>query len=349
MTTHSLTYPDKPRPGDRVAILSPSAGLPGLFPAVYEQGLRRLREDFELMPVEYPTTRKMNAPLEERACDVHAAFADPDIKAIICSIGGEDEIRLLKHLDPDLIKAHPKPFFGYSDNTNLHIYLWNLGIVSYHGGSVMVHLGRGGAMHPYTVASLRRALFEHGETELSPAPEYTDEPLNWAESAALTQESPMFPNTGWGWLNDGRVVEGITWGGNLEIIDFHLRASRHLLSPDSYAGAILYLETSEELPSAAYVYRVLMCMGERGLLQQFAAILVARPQAWSFESPQPAEEKAEFTHAQEEAIRRALREYHPQALAVFNLDFGHTDPQCIIPNGGRIRVDGIKRRIYVTY
>ncbi len=84
-------------------------------------------------------------------------------------------------------------------------------------------------------------------------------------------------------------------------------------------------------------------------MQQFAAVLVARPQAWSFESPHTAEEKAEFTHAQEAAIRQALREYHPEAPVVFNLDFGHTDPQCIIPNGGRIRVDGINRRIYVTY
>jgi muramoyltetrapeptide carboxypeptidase LdcA involved in peptidoglycan recycling len=47
-------YPPKPRPGDRVAVVSPSAGLPGLFPHVYELGLRRLREEFGLEPVEYP-------------------------------------------------------------------------------------------------------------------------------------------------------------------------------------------------------------------------------------------------------------------------------------------------------
>ena len=57
-----FTYPEKPRPGDRVAVLSPSAGLPAVFPAVYEQGLRRIREVFGLVPVEYPTTRKMDAP-----------------------------------------------------------------------------------------------------------------------------------------------------------------------------------------------------------------------------------------------------------------------------------------------
>ncbi len=84
---HSFVYPDKPRPGDRVAILSPSMGLPVVFPAVYEQGLRRIREVFGLVPVECPTTRTVNAPLQERARDVHAAFADPTVKAIITSIG----------------------------------------------------------------------------------------------------------------------------------------------------------------------------------------------------------------------------------------------------------------------
>jgi muramoyltetrapeptide carboxypeptidase LdcA involved in peptidoglycan recycling len=55
----------------------------------------------------------------DRAADVNAAFADPEIKAVIASIGGDDEILVLPHLDAELIRANPKPFFGYSDNTNL--------------------------------------------------------------------------------------------------------------------------------------------------------------------------------------------------------------------------------------
>lgn len=345
----TFVYPEKPRAGDRVAVLSPSAGLPEVFPAVYEQGLRRLREQFGLVPVEYPTTRRMSSAPEDRARDLHAAFADSDIKAIIASIGGEDQIKVLKYLDPELIAAHPKPFFGYSDNTNLHLFLWNLRIVSYHGGSVMVQLGRGGGMHPYSADSLRRALFEHGEAELVPAHEYTDEWLNWSRPESLTRSQPMFCNEGWKWVNEGQIVDGIVWGGCFEIVDWHLRTSKYLLPPEAYEGAVLCLETSEELPSATYVYRVLMAMGERGVLQRFSAVLLARPAAWSFEHPHTAEEKARFTRDQEEAIRQALREYHPHALAVFNLDFGHTDPQCIIPSGGRIRVDGIERRIFVRY
>jgi hypothetical protein len=102
-----------------VAVLSPSAGLPELFPLPFETGLQRIRDDFGLMPVEYPTTRRM---------------------------GG----------------------------VNLLAYLWNLGIVAYHGGSVMCQFGRCGQMHPLRADSLRAALFTSGEFEPRQSFEYCD-------------------------------------------------------------------------------------------------------------------------------------------------------------------------------
>ena len=71
-----LIYPPKPQPGDRVAVVSPSRGLPEIFPEVYETGLTRLRDVLKLEPVEYPTTRTMGADPRERARDLQAAFAD---------------------------------------------------------------------------------------------------------------------------------------------------------------------------------------------------------------------------------------------------------------------------------
>ena len=129
-------------------MLSPSSGLPGALPLPYELGQSRLQDDFGLKPVEYPSTRKVGSTPEERAADIHAAFADPDIKAVIASIGGDDQIAVLPHLDRTLLRANPKPFFGYSDSTNLLLFLRNLGIVGYHGGTMMVELGRPGAMRP---------------------------------------------------------------------------------------------------------------------------------------------------------------------------------------------------------
>ena len=102
--------------GDKVAIVSPSSGMPFLFPWVYEQGLDRLKEIFQLQPDEFPTARQSPEYLSQnpkaRADDINNAFADPSIKGIIATIGGNDQIRILPYLDKEVISAHPKIFHG---------------------------------------------------------------------------------------------------------------------------------------------------------------------------------------------------------------------------------------------
>ena len=345
----SLLRPPVLQPGDKVAILSPSWAGPGVFPHVQDLGLKRLREHLQLKPVEYPTTRQLGATPAERAADIHDAFADPEIMAIMASIGGSDQLKVLRYLDPIVLQANPKAFFGYSDNTNLLLYLWNLGIIGFYGGSTMVHLARPGRLHPTTLESMRRALFEPGEVQLSPVVEMTDENPNWQDPTELEVEMPMRAGPGWIWVGEQRSVTGPTWGGCLEILDMHLRAGTHLLAPGAYAGCVLLLETSEEMPSSEYVYRTLMGMGERGMLEQFAAVAVATPKAWDREVGQPVVERTQFAKDQRAAILRAIDEYNPGVPTVFGLDFGHTDPQIVIPYGGSMTIDGSKRTVTVTY
>ncbi|MFI1720239.1 S66 peptidase family protein [Streptomyces sp. NPDC020489] len=348
MTT--ISYPPKPVPGDRVAVVSAGAGLPGLFPRPYELGLGRLREEYGLEPVEYPTTRRMGASPQDRAADVNAAFADPDVKVVMASIGGDDQITVLPFLDREVIRANPKPFFGMSDNTNLLMYLRNTGIVGYHGSTVMCELGRPGAMHPQTAASLRAALFTSGEYELRPADRWNDVNGDWADPATFDAEPQSKPGTGWTWVNADRVVEGRTWGGCLEIVGWLLMADREI-SHDlgEYDGDVLILETSEGMPSADEVFWTLRNMGERGLLQRFSALLLGRARTWSFERPNGPEEAARYASDQREAVLRAMRAYAPETPIVLDVDLGHTDPQLVIPYGGLVRVDGPARRITVTY
>ncbi|MER7514054.1 S66 peptidase family protein [Streptomyces lavendulae] len=346
---HEIIYPPKLVPGDRVAILSPSAGLPEIFPAPYELGLRRLAKDFGLVPVEYATTRRMGASPQDRAADVNAAFADPSVKAVFSSIGGDDQIRVLPHLDRELIRANPKPFFGYSDNTNLHLFLWNLGIVTYYGGSVMVQLGWPQAMDPETEGSLRAALFTSGPRPVT-APDRIGAAIgDWADPATLAREPDMEPAATWTWHNATSKVEGPTWGGNLEVLSWLLMAGAEIRPPEAYEGCVLLLETSEEMPSATEVYRVLRSMGERGLLERFGALLMGRPQAWFFDRQFTAEQRAAYRKEQQEAVCRALAEYAPDLMAVFDVDFGHTNPQVVLPFGGAVTVDGPARRITATY
>ncbi|GHH85300.1 S66 family peptidase [Streptomyces capitiformicae] len=341
------SYPPKPSPGDRVAVISPSAGLPELFPRPYELGLERLREEYGLEPVEYPTTRKMGTTPQERADDIHAAFADPDVKAVFSTIGGDDQITVLPLLDRELLRANPKPFFGMSDNSNLLAFLYGVG---YHGGMVMTTLGRPGAMNPVSADSLRAALFTSGPYELRPAERFNDIERDWAARATFDAEPESRPGTGWTWVNADRVVEGRGWGGCLEILGWLLMADREMPRDVSvFDGGVLFLETSEELPRAEEVFRTLRNMGERGLLQRFSALLMGRAKTWSFEQRNTPEQAARYAEEQREAVLRAMRAYAPDTTIVFDVDLGHTDPQVVIPYGGVIRVDGPARRITVTY
>lgn len=56
-----------------------------------------------------------------RAADLHAAFADTEVAAIICMRGGYGSARLLDLLDYEVIREQAKPFVGYSDISSLHI------------------------------------------------------------------------------------------------------------------------------------------------------------------------------------------------------------------------------------
>ena len=111
---HSLLSPPKLSPGDQVAVVSPSWAGAGVFPQVHDIGVSVLRDEFGLVPIEYPTTRLVGATPAERARDLNAAFADPNIKALMAVIGGSDQITVLPHLDAQLIASNPKACLLYT-------------------------------------------------------------------------------------------------------------------------------------------------------------------------------------------------------------------------------------------
>ncbi|MEP6696287.1 MAG: S66 peptidase family protein [Pseudonocardiales bacterium] len=345
----ALVTPPAVRPGDRVAVVSPSFAAPGMFPAVHELAMHRLREQIGLVPVEYPTTRQLGAPPEDRARDLMRAFADPTVRAVLASIGGDDQIAVLPYLDPAVFLADPKPFLGYSDNTNLLNWLWNIGIVGYHGGSTMVHLARGGGLHPISAGSLRAALLTRGDLDLHPADTFSEDEFDWNDPSSLGRPAPTLPGRGWTWHRPDRVVTGPTWGGNLEIVAWNLAADRWIRPIEDYADCVLMIETSEELPSATEVFRMLRNAGERGLLQQFPAVIVGLAKASSLERHNSPEVRERFRADQRHAVLSAFGSYHPAAMIVFDVDFGHTDPQWVVPYGGNLTVDGPGRRITAHY
>lgn len=185
--------------GDRVAIVSPAGDAAGRFPWVYELGLQRLEKEFGLKPKEYPTTQKIGASHEEKAKDLMEAFSETDNKAIFATIGGFDQIQMLKLLSPDVFIKNPKPFFGSSDNTQFVNFLWNHNIPSYYCGSIMPQLAFPATMPELSVEYLKHAMFDRGEYEIKTSTEFNEETNDWADEKKWPQTRKMEPNRGWLW------------------------------------------------------------------------------------------------------------------------------------------------------
>jgi muramoyltetrapeptide carboxypeptidase len=124
MTGPALIKPKPLKPGSRIAIVSP-ASTPK--PERVEAGMAHLRQ-LGYQPVLFPHALHPGplyyaGTVEQRLADLHAAFADPTVDAILCTRGGWGSAELLPHLDAVLIRANPKLFLGYSDHTSLHLWL----------------------------------------------------------------------------------------------------------------------------------------------------------------------------------------------------------------------------------
>ncbi len=342
--------PPKARPGDRVAVVSPSFAAPAVAPAIHEQGLRRLTELTGLIPVEFPTTRRLGASAEDRAADLNAAFADPSIRAVLATIGGEDQITVVPRLDPELVRADPKPFLGYSDNTNLLNWLWGNGIQAFYGGSTQVHLGAGPAVDPIHLAALRAALLTGERLEITEPGESEDHGREWTEPSALTDFGDREPTEPWTWTGPSRVVTGPTWGGCIEVVQWILTAGRFDADPAVLSGGVLLLETSEEVISAREFSWILRSLGERGLLAAADAVLVARPPAAALDRARPSSaDRAAHRAAQRDVAMEIISAYNPDAVVCVGVPFGHTRPQWILPYGGEVTVDGVNRQVWADY
>ena len=341
--------PRKAAPGDKVAVLSPSYAAPGAAPEVHEQAMSRLAELTGLVPVEYPTTRRLDASPQERAADLGAAFADPGIRAVLATVGGEDQITVVPHLDPAAVAADPKPFLGYSDNTNLLNWLWTHGVAGFYGGSTQVHLGPGPAVDDVHVRSLRAALLTGERLEITDPGESEDIGKGWTDPAALTEYGDREPTEEWTWAGPARSVTGRTWGGCIEVVQWLLTAGRFPADPAVLEGGVLLLEASEELLPAREFGRIVRSLGERGLLAAVDAVLVARPPASSFEVRPTAEERAAHRAAQRDVAIEIVHRYNPDAAVVVGVPFGHTRPQWILPYGGTVTVDRGEQRLWADY
>lgn len=124
--------------GSGVNVISPASFA---IPERVDRGVEQLRK-LGYVPRLAANTRA-RGPLffagtsEDRAADIHAAFADPETSFIATVRGGYGSNYLLEAVDLALIADHPKPFFAYSDMTGLQLCLLDqLGLPAFHGPMV---------------------------------------------------------------------------------------------------------------------------------------------------------------------------------------------------------------------
>ena len=345
----TLVSPPKASEGDRIAVLSPSFAAPGVSPRVHEQGIERLEALTGLAPVEFATTRRVNAHAIDRANDITQAFADPTITAIITTIGGDDQVTVIPHIDADIVRQNPKPFLGYSDNTHLHNFLTTLGIKSFYGGSTQIHLGPGPRVEEEHGASLLAAVIDGGLLEITNPAESEDHGTLWAQPNALTEFGPREPSEPWIWDGPAKSITGRTWGGCVEIIHEILASGRFSLPLSDLDGAVLLLELSEEVTPPIIVKRMMRALGERGILERVGAVLFARPPVSDHASRPDSKTRQAMRNDRYGTAIRTIRTYSHDAVICCGVPFGHTRPQWIVPYGGNVTVDGATQKIIADY
>ncbi|MDQ6805509.1 MAG: LD-carboxypeptidase, partial [Actinomycetota bacterium] len=94
---------------------------------------------------------------EDRLADLNDAVRDPGVRAIVATTGGKGAYRIASGLDFAAARRDPKPLVGFSDNTILHLVLWQqCRLVGFHGPHAAWHDWYGSQ----AADALRRALMD---------------------------------------------------------------------------------------------------------------------------------------------------------------------------------------------
>jgi len=323
----ALTKPRRVRPGDTVAVVSPAFGAVGRWPHRVERAtayLESLGLAVRLMPNAARSDGWASAPPEDRVADLHAAFADDDVAAVLCGTGGNHSNQLLPLLDFGLIREHPKVFQGYSDITVLHwAFARHAGLGTFYGPAFTTELGEFPQVLEHTDRYLRAAWFGDEPISYEPAPVWTDELLDFNRKLDLTRPRELRESEGWVTIREG-VATGPLFGGCLETICWHLKGSTAWTNP---AGAIFLLETSEEAPSPAHVDAYLTDLEHLGVFDAAAGLLVARPKDYS----------ADNRKLLWDVVERRTEAAGIPVLG--NVEAGHADPMVTLPFGAMAELD----------
>lgn len=352
-----MIRPKKLNKGDKIAVVSLSRGLLGMPFCKHELeiGLQRLK-DFGLVPVVMPNALKdinylENHP-EEKASDLKTAFMDDGIKGIICAIGGDDTYRTIPYLMEDkefinAVKTHPKVFMGFSDTTNNHLMFYKLGLQTFYGQAFLTDLAElDTEMIPYTKKYFEKLFMDSHTYEITSSPVWYFERENFGPEEIGKPRKSQIEKHGFEVLNGKVKVVGNLYGGCIESLYDAYTGERHgddneiytkynlLPTLDEWKEKILFLETSEEQISPDKLEQILMTLKNNKILENVKGILVGKPM------------NEKYYEEYKEVYRKVVANLDTPVL--YNINFGHSIPRCIIPYGAKAIIDYDNKKITVN-
>ncbi len=351
-----MSKPYKLNKGDKVAIVSLSRGLLGMPFCKHELdlGIKRL-EEFGLVPVIMPNALKDMNYIEEhpeaRASDLKEAFMDNEIKAIICAIGGDDTYKTIPYLMEDeefknAVKNHPKIFTGFSDTTNNHLMLNKLGLSTFYGPCLMVDLAElDNEMLPYTKETFEKFFKNEDGYEIESSPVWYYDRESYGVEELGKPRKKQEELHGYEVLNGNGVVTGYLYGGCLDSLysiyasdrygnEYEVYAKYDILPTiDEWKEKILFVETSEERMLPSKLEEILYYFKDKKILQNVKGIIVGKP----------IDEK--YYDEYKEVYRKVFEDIKTPVL--YNVNFGHSLPRCLLPYDALTTIDFDKKKIFV--
>lgn len=352
-----MIRPKKLNKGDKIAVVSLSRGVLGMPFCKHELeiGLQRLK-DFGLVPVVMPNALKdinylENHP-EAKATDLKMAFMDDSIKGIICAIGGDDTYRTIPFLMEDkefinAVKTHPKIFMGFSDTTNNHLMFYKLGLQTFYGQAFLTDLAElDTEMVPYTKKYFEKLFMDSHTYEITSSPVWYFERENFGPEEIGKPRNSQIEKHGFEVLNGKGKVIGELYGGCIESLYDAYTGERHgddneiyakynlLPTLDEWKEKILFLETSEEQISPYKLEQILMTLKNNKILENVKGILVGKPM------------NEKYYEEYKEVYRKVVANLDTPVL--YNVNFGHSIPRCIIPYGAKAIIDYDNKKITVN-
>ncbi|QLK85260.1 S66 peptidase family protein [Staphylococcus sp. 17KM0847] len=336
-----LIIPPSLKYGDTVALVSPSSGLAGedFVQKRIKTAIQRLEQYFHLNVKIMPNARNGIDDLakypEKRAEDLNTAFADPNIKAIISFIGGNDAIRITPYLNKDVIKKNPKIFMGYSDATAVHLFLYQLGLRSFYGPAILTDFAENVEMDEYTIEWLYKVLFSSSNIgPIATAPYYRKFGLKWSNETPHIAR-PKIKNASYDVINGQGIVTGTLLGGCMESLR-KLRGTHIFPKPDVFKDKILFLENSEDPLPQHLLEDEIHTLGAQHILDNVKGIIIGKPQN---------NDGYDMIKA---TWQKGLAAFHQQHKPVFyNASFGHNEPKCILPYGAMAELDVTKETFVI--